>query len=131
MAFDPITLAMAKPKVIDLDSYGINIANVVMSGGGKLEIENTEEMWETINAKRNVVMTCALGDEKFTLYPGMVGEKYGLAGVVSMQLVATMGDVMITANIVLVSGVGHAGNAGYTYTGTTGLCVTVNQTALS
>lgn len=124
--FNPITLAMAKPKVIDLDSYGINIANVVMSGGGKFEIENTKEMWETINAKRNVVMTCAMGDEKFTLYPCVVGETHGLAHLVSMQLVATMGDVMITVNIVISA---YTSNDGYT--GNTILQATVNQTALS
>ena len=41
MSFDPITLAMAKPKVIDLDKYGIGevISALFASGGGEQIIQ--------------------------------------------------------------------------------------------
>ena len=63
MSFDPITLAMAKPKVIDLCKYGIGQAMVGLfaQGGGETTLEDVGDFWEQMFASRekNVALSFA------------------------------------------------------------------------
>lgn len=53
---DLITLPMSKPKVIDLDSYGIGTAilGLVQSGGGTAELPNMAQFWNDINTDKEL-----------------------------------------------------------------------------
>lgn len=75
--------------VIDLDQYGINLTNLVMSGGGSTTIKNSAlvEMWETINKNRDVVFTGAFGDISITMHPcAMTKNGRGTIGSFCLQL---------------------------------------------
>lgn len=56
MSFDPITLAMAKPKAIDLDKYGIGevVLGLFASGGGRYEMADNNGFWDAVNTDKQL-----------------------------------------------------------------------------
>jgi hypothetical protein len=62
---DILTLAMAKPKVIDLDEYGIGqyILYLFSQGGGTHTVEGVSGFWDAVNTNRPIeVRTLAEGE---------------------------------------------------------------------
>lgn len=89
---------------IDLDEYGIDIATLVMSGGGTVVVEGTEEMWKKIceNAQGNIKCSVQFDGATFCLTPSVLAIKEGEVTVLGMTLVASYGaTAMVSANIIL------------------------------
>ena len=60
---DIVTLAMCKPKVIDLNDYGMNPTNIGMvvlslanQGGGTMTIDNVGSFWDDVTADKQLVL---------------------------------------------------------------------------
>lgn len=119
--FDPITLAMARPKEIDLDAAGFDLASFVMGGGGTKAVSNTAQMWNIINESRNVSFVCTMSGVKFTLVPCVYQEYKGQILSVCMALMAYNSGAIIYANIVLTNNLA----------GGTNVYATVSMNALS
>lgn len=72
---DIVTLAMTKPKVINLNDYGIDLATMVLGGGGNFSVYgNTPEMWDTIFRKtdKNLQFVARMGEYAFYLFPSVM-----------------------------------------------------------
>jgi len=69
MSFDPITLAMAKPKVIDLDEYGIGVAILYLfaNGGGTQTLENVGQFWSDISTDKELRLEMNYSEWRFVI----------------------------------------------------------------
>ena len=66
---DIMTLAMAKPKVIDLDSYGIGFAILYLfaNGGGTQELKVVGTFWDDIATNRPLQLVQDYDDVTFVI----------------------------------------------------------------
>ena len=69
MSYDPITLAMAKPKVIDLDKYGIGVAILYLfaNGGGTQTLENVGQFWADISTDKELRLEMSYSEWRFVI----------------------------------------------------------------
>lgn len=66
---DMMTYAMAKPKVIDLDSYGISevILGLFAGGGGSMSLEKSEQFWDEVNTDRELRLVATGMGNRFVI----------------------------------------------------------------
>lgn len=104
----PETIHPIDPKylpgvTIDCGAYGIDLATLVMSGGGTVEVLQTSEMWQKINenADCDLRFSTVIGGERYTFTPVVISKVDGEVVNLGMLLAVVNSGVMVSANIQL------------------------------
>ena len=114
---DVITMALTKPKEINLADYGIDIVSIVMGGVKETVIEDVGTLWADLNGNSDIVVHLGLGTVTYKMTVTERGyDNQGDLFVIAMNLYIVDMGVMTDVKLQL----SHLEGNTYVY------CVTAN-----
>ena len=115
---------LPEPVKINLADCGIDLASIVMSGGGLVHIDDVGDFWRIVrrNFNRPIRFVAQLGDKSYELFPSAINN-----GCVTFSITAHVEfGVMLTANIYM----GYSGSADFSGVHSATIVVSVSQAAV-
>lgn len=89
------------PVEIKLIDCGIDLPTLITGERTNISVEDTGELWEKINQRKNVVFICKLGSEVFKVIPTVYKDYKGITTAVGLGVQLMYGAQMIQSAISL------------------------------